>query len=168
MYPQSSPWYREPWPWLLMAGPALVVVAGVITAWIAVVTSDGLVAEDYYRQGLAINQTLNREEVAAQLGYRAELRFSMDGRDVTLALDADSAGTPPGLLQLRLVHPTRAGFDALVLLRRDAEGIYRGIAPELTPGRWRLMLQDNDNRWRIDGDMSYPVPGGVHLAPARY
>ena len=39
-----KPWYREPWPWLLMAGPAIVVVAGVTTAVIAFRGADGLVA----------------------------------------------------------------------------------------------------------------------------
>jgi uncharacterized protein len=39
-------WYREPWPWLLMAGPAIVVVAGLYTAYLAVTTNDALVAGD--------------------------------------------------------------------------------------------------------------------------
>jgi hypothetical protein len=168
MHAPSTPWYREPWPWLLMAGPALVVVAGVITTWIAVASSDGLVAEDYYKQGLAINQTLDREALAARLGYRAELRFEADGRGVRLALEADAGAARPELLQLRLVHPTRAGFDALVLLRLDADGGYRGVAPVLTPGRWRLVLQDDGNRWRIDGELRYPAAASVALAAARY
>ena len=25
---KNDPWYRHPWPWLLMLGPAIVVVAG--------------------------------------------------------------------------------------------------------------------------------------------
>ena len=54
-------WYREPWPWLVMSGPAIVVVAGIGTAIIAFRTSDGLVADDYYKQGLVINQTLKRD-----------------------------------------------------------------------------------------------------------
>ena len=24
----KQPWYKEPWPWILMAGPGIVVVAG--------------------------------------------------------------------------------------------------------------------------------------------
>ena len=40
-----KPWYREPWPWILMAGPAIVVVAGIATAVIAIRTSDPLVAD---------------------------------------------------------------------------------------------------------------------------
>ena len=31
----APPWYREPWPWILMAGPAAVVIAGLFTAWLA-------------------------------------------------------------------------------------------------------------------------------------
>ncbi len=27
----KQPWYREPWPWILMAGPVIVIIAGVIT-----------------------------------------------------------------------------------------------------------------------------------------
>ena len=63
----ALPWYREPWPWLLMAGPALVVVAGLTTAWIAVTHEDGLVADDYYKRGLAINQELRRDSAAVSL-----------------------------------------------------------------------------------------------------
>jgi hypothetical protein len=40
-----KPWYREPWPWILMSGPAVVVVAGLVTAVIAVRTSDPIVAD---------------------------------------------------------------------------------------------------------------------------
>ena len=31
----AKPWYREPWPWIMMAGPAAVVVAGAVTMWLA-------------------------------------------------------------------------------------------------------------------------------------
>ena len=39
-----QPWYREPWPWILMAGPAVVVGAGIATTVIAVRTADPMVA----------------------------------------------------------------------------------------------------------------------------
>lgn len=47
---KHSPWYREPWPWLLMAGPAVVVVAGFVTLWLAFNSDDGLVADDHHYQ----------------------------------------------------------------------------------------------------------------------
>ena len=41
----TRPWYREPWPWLLMAGPAIVVVAGLFTAYLAVTSFDGFAVD---------------------------------------------------------------------------------------------------------------------------
>jgi len=42
----TTPWYKEPWPWIVMAPPAAAVLAGIATIWIAVASADGLVAED--------------------------------------------------------------------------------------------------------------------------
>ena len=61
-------WYREPWPWILMAAPAAAVLAGAITIGLSVHSFDGLVAEDYYKQGLAVNQRLARLQAAEALG----------------------------------------------------------------------------------------------------
>ena len=41
----ALPWYRHRWPWILMAGPAIVVVAGIATAVIAVATADTIVTD---------------------------------------------------------------------------------------------------------------------------
>jgi len=44
--------------WLVIAGPAIVVVAGFITLYLAISRPDPLVTEDYYRKGIEINKTL--------------------------------------------------------------------------------------------------------------
>ena len=67
-----KPWYREPWPWILMAGPALVVVAGVVTMVLAVRSNDPLVAEDYYRRGVEMSRApLSAEERARMPARKA-------------------------------------------------------------------------------------------------
>ena len=53
-----------------MAGPGLVVVAGIATAVIAFRGADGLVADDYYKQGLGINRQIARDQAARDLGHR--------------------------------------------------------------------------------------------------
>jgi hypothetical protein len=58
---QSAPWWKHGHVWLLISGPAAVVVAGLLTAWIAIATPDPVVAEDYYRRGIEINKQLARE-----------------------------------------------------------------------------------------------------------
>lgn len=163
--PQILPWYREPWPWLLMAGPVAVIIAGIATVWIAVASSDGLVVDDYYKQGLAINQTLERGALATERGYRAEALLADDGRSVTLRLAAKASVALPEQLQLRIVHPTRAGRDGLVLLRSSAPGVYAGAVPALGTGRWLLVLEDMQSQWRLAGAINVPAGGAATLLP---
>jgi hypothetical protein len=44
-----------------------------VTAYLAVVSNDGLVEDDYYKQGLAVNQRTARAQRAAELGIEVEL-----------------------------------------------------------------------------------------------
>jgi hypothetical protein len=57
----TQPWWKHGHVWLLISGPAAVVVAGLVTAWIAVSTPDPVISQDYYRQGIEINRQLARE-----------------------------------------------------------------------------------------------------------
>ena len=149
----SGPWYREPWPWILMAGPALVVVAGIYTTVLAVQSDDGLVASDYYKRGLAVNQVIAREERARQLQVGAEL--SLTGGEAHLRLRI--ASPPPAALRLRLMHPTRAGDDAEILLARTANGDYTGLV-QLAPGVARLVsIEDTGGSWRVSGEIRKDV-----------
>lgn len=159
------PWYREPWPWLLMAGPVAVIIAGIATTWIAVVSSDGLVVDDYYKQGLAINQTLERSALAAARGYRAEAVLTSEGRGISLRLVSGAAAPLPKILQLRITHPTRAGRDGLVLLRQRGPGLYEGAVPALSTGRWILILEDRESSWRLGGTVAMPVQTSITLLP---
>ena len=161
----ALPWYREPWPWLLMAGPVAVILAGIATIWIAVVSSDGLVVDDYYKQGLAINQTLERSALAAARGYRAEAVLSGDGHSISLRLTSADAGGLPETLQLHITHPTRAGRDGLVLLRQRSPGLYEGAVPALTAGRWILILEDLQSNWRLGGTVLMPGQSSITLLP---
>jgi hypothetical protein len=69
----NQAWYKEPWPWILMAGPGIVIIAGFVTAWLAVTSNDGLVTDDYYKQGLTVNQRLQRDNAAGKLGLHADI-----------------------------------------------------------------------------------------------
>lgn len=56
------PWWKFGHVWMLIAGPAIVVVAGFVTLWLAISQPDPVVTEDYYRKGIEINQSLDRPE----------------------------------------------------------------------------------------------------------
>ena len=136
------PWYREPWPWLLMSGPAAVLLAGAATTWIAFASADGLVAEDYYKQGLAINKRLGREEAARAQGISASISIENDLLKVRLS------GAAPEALFVHLAHATRAGHDQRLRLV-PLEGVYQASLPPLASGRWRVAIEDPRGSWRI-------------------
>ena len=146
----SNPWYREPWPWILMAGPAIVIVAGFVTAWLAIVSNDGLVADDYYKQGLALNQRLQRDHYASDLGLRADVMRS--GQQVRLLVAAERDAALPEALTLKLSHPTRAGQDQMVRMVAEGQGFYGGKLSADISGRWYVSIEDPAGKWRLQGE----------------
>jgi uncharacterized protein len=139
----NTPWYREPWPWLLMAGPAAVLVAGAATTWIAFASADGLVAEDYYKQGLALNRVLAREDAARRLGITAEVDVASSVIKIHLK------GQSPEALFVHLAHATRAGYDTRLRLAPASPDVYTAELPALPAGRWRIAIEDPRASWRI-------------------
>lgn len=137
-----NPWYKEPWPWIVMAPPAAAVVAGIATMWIAAAGADGLVAEDYYKQGLGINKVIAREERALALGISAGIEMQ-DGQ-IRVRLQ----GAAPAALVLHLAHRTRAGFDQRLRLARAGDA-YQAELPPLAAGGWRASIEDPKGEWRI-------------------
>lgn len=60
----SPPWWKFGYMWLVVGGPAIVVVAGFVTLWLAIRNPDPLVSKDYYRQGVEINKTLENPDAS--------------------------------------------------------------------------------------------------------
>lgn len=158
-----KPWYRHPWPWILMAGPVIVVIAGFITLYLAVISNDGLVDDDYYKQGLAVNQVTARKQNAVRQGLQADLMLSTDGKQIRILLRGKPDTVLPDVLNLRIAHPTRAGVDQYVLLRSDGVGSYSGKLSALLSGRWRIALEDEKGEWRLTGDWNIENNASLRL-----
>ncbi len=157
------PWYREPWPWILMAIPAASVVVGMIMLTLAIRTEDGLVADDYYKRGLAINKLIAREAAARADGVQAQLWIEPGAGRVRIRLDGRAAAGER--VRLSFVHPTRAGFDRTVSLARTSGSLYEGVLGPLAPGRWHVMLEDEARVWRVVGVLQLPGGMAATLAP---
>ena len=155
----SKPWFKEPWPWLLAIMPFTAVVAGGFTLWLAITSNDGLVVDDYYKQGKAINQTKERDRLAQSLGIHAQLlpqasvlQLQLEGR----------LQTPPGKLTLQILHPTRSGDDHTVILDWDGTA-YAGSLPQLAGSHYNVQLTPEFGEWRLTGELQ---PGkAITLAP---
>lgn len=57
----SGPWWREPWPWILMAGPALAIIGCIITIVLAMQSfSDQAIDDGGVKQGLVVTKQIEK------------------------------------------------------------------------------------------------------------
>ncbi|MCK5386162.1 MAG: FixH family protein [Gammaproteobacteria bacterium] len=150
------PWYKQFWPWFLMFFPATAVVAGIITIIIAVKTDDGLVKDDYYKSGLAINQTLERKQKAHELNLSANIHWDKLTQTITLKL-AGKISEPPPRLTMQLIHATIANHDqtTTLFLAPDNKS-YTGRIKTVATGSWIIILEPEEKDWRINGRVTLP------------
>jgi hypothetical protein len=145
----AIPWYREPWPWILMSGPAIVVAAGFYTVYLAVVGADPLVVDNYYKEGLAINRVLARDHLALQRGYRAVVM--LNGKRTLVRVQLTGAELPVEL-RLHFIHPTKADLDRQVGAKPIQPGLYEASVQLADAVRWDVELGDSQQQWRLTGD----------------
>ena len=132
-----APWHRERWPWLLMAGPLAVVVACAASAWLASRSDDGVVAQDYYKQGLLINQKMRQAPPVSAPAPGATLSVGSDRRINVRLFDTVAR---PERLRLTLARLGDRGRGQRVELAVFGED-WVGTLPELATGRWIIGLE---------------------------
>ena len=156
-------WYKQFWPWFLIFFPATAVVAGIATLILAIQSDDGLVIDDYYKAGLAINQTLERKQKAHELDLNARVNWDKLTQVITLRLTGKMSELPPRLT-MQLAHATRANFDqSVTLFLAPDKGSYTGRIKSVTRGDWIIILEPEDKNWRINGRVTLPKQSQWHL-----
>jgi uncharacterized protein len=160
----DRPWYREPLVWMLILIPASAVIGGFVTLGLAISTYDGLVVDDYYQRGKAINRVLARDQAAEKYGLSGVLEFNATGNTIELRITARSVLRIPEHLEIDFLHATRAGLDKVFVLPRDSDGAYRAPRPVLPAGRWNVQLSAQD--WRLTGSVDMPGARKIYLRPA--
>ncbi len=147
---KNTPWFKNPMVWMIIFFPALAVVAGTATIFIAINTEDGLVVDDYYKQGLQINQVIEYDNKAKELGLSAFVDTNTKTGEIQLSLEADSQQEFQDELTFRLIHRTRSGLDQYTTLSQIGNSSdYRGyIKPPVIEGRWSIQVISTGN-WRL-------------------
>ena len=165
----SKPWYRQFWPWFLIALPGSVVIAGLTTVYIAFKGADTLVVDNYYREGLAINQRLEQDQLAATLGLSADISLDTESGELFVRLMSNSGhrhGQEPtdSNLLLQLLHPTDEQRDKNIVLLAVSPGRYRADLDTQLRHRYYLRLLPEPNReWRLSGEMNFSETSQVTL-----
>lgn len=158
----QQPWYKHRWPWLLMLGPAIVVVAGVYTTYLAFSQPDALVVDDYYKQGKAINHDLRRDRAATAMELEAMLRYDPAGGKLVGSI-ASHKQPFSGKLHVTLVHSTQPSKDLKLLVQADQQGRFSISLPMLDIARWRVQIEGEQRDWRLSGDWMWPQQQQIDL-----
>lgn len=163
----TEPWYKQFWPWFIFGLPASVVVASMFTIYLAIISNDGLVIDDYYKEGLAYNKKLERNQLASQLGLSGELLFNPDRQMIEFRLVEHDQQLQQHFKQLtlKLIYATQADQDQNVLLFHQSGGIYRGEYRPLSVGKWHIQLEPESQQWRLKGTFNYPSRLSAKLTP---
>jgi hypothetical protein len=63
---QMKPWWKEPYVWMVIAGPVSAVVACIITAFYIMLGPDAVVSENRYSEGRAIKKEVDSAQPPMQ------------------------------------------------------------------------------------------------------
>lgn len=139
----KSQW--NPYVALVWGLPAIVVVASLFTVYLAFSRADDVVADDYYREGLAINQRQAEDQVAASMALHAEITRDQTG----ISVRVDKLERYPDTLLLTLSHPTVAARDHELQLHYAGNQLYRGMELHSGSDSWYWTLSEKSGNWRL-------------------
>ena len=169
MSPTSEPsitdkkkWYKQFWPWFLITIPVCSMILSFNMLRFAFDGQDAMVVDDYYKQGKAINISL--EKIQAARARNIETQLIVNEQDISLRF---IKGTPEtgAALRLAFYHVTQAPKDQTVDLFQDAQGIYRGSTEHDLTGKWQVALTPHDNEWKVQQTLSFPNADPIIFNP---
>lgn len=159
----TAPWYTQRWPWLLMLGPVIVVIAGIFTGYLAYTRQDAMVVDDYYKRGKAINQDLRRDRVASAQRLSVALDYDVKARAVTGELT--SFGKPvTAPFRIQLAHSTQPEKDITLAAYPNAQGRFSVPLPALEQARWQVNVEGGKRDWRLAAEWRYPAQAALTIA----
>ena len=141
----TKPWYRYGLLWLVISIPVASVISSAVLITVATTHKDGMVVDDYYKQGKAINQVLVRDDFARAADIHAQIQFSPAGL-VKVQLKAKQP-ILLGPLTLKLVHSIKPQLDQMTLLKAESPYHFIGHLKDFRPGRWYVQLETP--QWRL-------------------
>lgn len=159
MQQDSKPWYKQLWPWLLIAIPVATALKAVHTVVIMQQHSPDLVVDDYYKAGRAINIQLAKYREAALRNLNAHVLVAGNRAVVRFAENTVLDGT----VHLDFYHPTLAERDFALDAERSGELLYVATLPLTPTGKWQLVVSDASKDWKLRATLELPATNEIKL-----
>ncbi|EWH12276.1 hypothetical protein DS2_01105 [Catenovulum agarivorans DS-2] len=157
------PWYKEPWPWVLIAIILIPVLVAAVRLSIYREYKVEMVVDDYYKKGKAINQEFDREKLASEYGIAIFADITDDS--IVLDLNANRKAPRPASLIVSFYHATQSVKDQSVMATQRADGKYSAILDKSTAGKWQLTIEPHDKKWKVQKTITLPSKDKVLITP---
>ena len=159
MQQDSKPWYKQLWPWILIAIPVITALKAVHTIIIMQQHSPDLVVDDYYKAGKAINMQLAKYREAALRNLDAHVLVAGNRAVVRFAENTVLEGS----VHLDFYHPTIAERDFALDAERSGELLYVATLPITPSGKWQLVVSDASKEWKLRTTLQLPATAEIKL-----
>ena len=150
----SKPWYKQFWPWFLIAIPGSSVITGIFMLTVAFKGQDSLVRDNWYKDGMAINQRMEKREHAKAANLKAFFSFDQEENIVRLRLDNLAADATQDLT-LELLHPTIAQRDLSTPLFKTPDNHYFAKLNKTPGGFYYVLVSSVQGDWEIEGKVNF-------------
>ncbi len=161
----AKPWYKEPWPFILISITGLGVVAGSTLAYIGLSNPPEIVSGDFEQLGRGLTDTNIRTAQARSLGLSGLM--VINGQEARLEISAlDAEGLPETLL-IQFQHPATSEQDRILVAQRRSAGVYSGSLDEAPHPRSRIVVADLPQSWWLAGRLHGDPTGEINLEPKR-
>ncbi len=144
-----NPWYKEPWPWMILGLLSLGIVAGSSIAFIGLTNPPEMVTGEYERLGRGLTDTATRTGQARSLGLFGQVGLEDDR--VVLEINAHDLDALPEPLLIRFQHPATSDGDSSVVLEREYHGRYAGHLTVPPHDRAQVIVADLAQTWWLSG-----------------
>lgn len=168
------PWYRQFWFWFVFGPLIFIIILCGFTVTTAFYYADDVVTDNYYKDGVMINQLFQQDERAEALGLTATITFDRKTREVLVLLKHAKPlqNELPKQLLLFMDNPVKKNKDQHVLLQEVSAGEYRAALQSPPEYSWYLALvpeADVSNRkkaeWLLSGEINLALTAETVLQP---
>lgn len=150
----SKPWYRQFWPWFLIAIPFSSMVMGVVMLNLAMSGKDSLVRKEWYKDGMAINQRLDKQKKAEEMGIKASITLNSENGDLFVdTRNIDIRGESE--LTLQLIHPTLEANDRTLQLYLAPNDRFYSKLDFAPKGMYYVLLTGPSQTWEIESRVNF-------------
>ncbi|WP_017445737.1 FixH family protein [Gayadomonas joobiniege] len=157
------PWYKEPWPWVLITIIVVPMLVAVVRLNIYNEYKVDMVVDDYYKKGKAINQEFDREDLAAE--YNIVIFAQINSDNIVLELNHNRKLKEVPSLFISFYHSTQSEKDFKVIATQRADGKYSASFDHAIDGKWQLTFESHDKSWKLQKNVYLPYSDKILIKP---